>query len=97
MVWHVTVTNAGVSRRTSPILEKTFMQREAVLGPGYKVSVEQHKSGLWTIRVTGPERADRCFTNVYLMPLKALHEAEKVARYTLGQWNVPCKSNIEWA
>ena len=73
------------------------MQLEAVLGPGYKVSVEQDNSGLWTIRVIGPERADRCFTNVYLTTLEALHDAEKVARYTLEQWSVPCKSNIDWA
>ena len=48
-------------------------------------------------RVTGPEHAHRCFTNVYLTTLDALHDAEKVARHTLEQWSVPCKSKIDWA
>ena len=72
------------------------MQLAAVLGSGCKVSAEQQKSGLWTIRVTGPEHAHICFTNVYLTTLEALHDAEKVARYTLERWSVPCQRNIDW-
>ena len=64
--------------------------------PGYRLRVEGHTSGLWTMLATGKGTPSIEYSNTYDSIEAALRDAEAFAHYTFGLWGVPLPGSVEW-
>lgn len=68
----------------------------ANIAHGCRLRVEDSGTAFWTMLITGPDKAQVKFSNVYGSVDQSLQDAETFGRYVLTRWGIPSYRTFQW-